>query len=139
MPLRIDNWQMAFSSELEKPRYFLWGKDDCCLFACDIIKAITKVDPAYSFRGKYKSALGAYREIRKQGFTGVMDVAEKRCAENNWPEIPILTAQRGDVVCALFNNQESLGIITGDSAAFVGGAGYVYIAPESALKAWRIG
>ena len=121
------------------PSHDRWGKDDCCLFACDIIKAITKVDPANSFRGKYTSALGAYKEIKKQGFRGVMDVAEKRCAENNWPEIPILTAQRGDVVCALFNNQESLGIITGDSAAFVGEAGYIYLTPESALKAWRIG
>ena len=138
MVARIDNWQMALSSELSKTRQFKWGKDDCCLFACDVIKATTGIDPASSFRGKYETALGAYKELKRQGFEGIMDVADRQCAANKWYPVPVLMAQRGDIVCAMFEGQESLGVMSDGFGVFVGELGYVRIDASNLIRAWKI-
>ena len=64
---RLDDWQTLLADELSKPRSFSWGKNDCCLFAGDIVQTITGIDPAATFRGKYDTALGAIKEIKRQG------------------------------------------------------------------------
>ena len=138
MANRIDNWQIALATELDKPRKFQWGKDDCCLFACDVIRAITGIDPATTFRGKYASAFGAYKQLKLQGFRGVMNVADMQCAANKWYPVPVLMAQRGDIVCTMFEDQESLGVMSDGFGVFVGESGYVRLNVSNLIKAWKI-
>ena len=135
---RLDDWQTLLAEELSKPRSFSWGKNDCCLFAGDIVQTITGIDPAATFRGKYDTALGAIKEIKRQGYEGVIDIANKTLGAHGWEQVPIMMAQRGDVLCADIEDQKSIGVMTDSCAVFVGKNGYVYLEREFLLKAWGV-
>lgn len=79
---------------------FKWGANDCALFAADGILAITGVDIAADFRGKYSDEAGAFALIKQVcGGTTVADAAAY-CAQKHrlreWAKP--LFAQRGDLV-----------------------------------------
>ncbi len=44
---------------------FQWGENDCALFACDLVEAATGVDYAAPFRGRYRTAAGAARALKR--------------------------------------------------------------------------
>jgi hypothetical protein len=145
----VQDWPKLLFHFIESRRNtpFAWGRQDCCLFACDGILAQTGLDPAARmFRGKYRDALGAARLVHKHG--GVEAIADKICAKLGYAEVPVLMAQRGDVVlmsaqkagaAGLFGRQPVLGICIGAMAAFTGVAGLVFHPVGSCRKAWRIG
>jgi hypothetical protein len=79
---------------------FAWGTNDCASFAADGILAMTGVDIAADFRGKYtdeSSALEAIKTIA--GGTTIADAAAYCAAKHNLAEwkYPLL-AKRGDLV-----------------------------------------
>lgn len=51
----------------EIPKPWAWGEVDCTLFPADWVRAVTGVDPAASFRGKYDSELSAHRMLKSAG------------------------------------------------------------------------
>ena len=80
---------------------FVWGKTDCALFCADGIEAITGVDIAGDFRGKYDdeaSALALIKTITVTGST-IADAAAWCAAKHDLVESahPLL-ARRGDLV-----------------------------------------
>lgn len=118
---------------------FAWGVQDCCLFACDGLRAITGLDPAAKlFRGQYRDAAGAARLVRKHG--GVEAIAAAVCAAHGWPEVPPALAQRGDTV--IIDTPDGLGAAVGlhlgDRLAFAGAEGVVYHPPAAARRAWAV-
>lgn len=46
---------------------FAWGSCDCSLVAADWCRVRRGVDPAASLRGRYSTALGAMRHVRRLG------------------------------------------------------------------------
>jgi len=46
---------------------FVWGEIDCSLFMADWCRKVRGVDPAASLRGRYRTALGAMRHVRRLG------------------------------------------------------------------------
>lgn len=46
---------------------FVWGEIDCSLFMADWCRKMRGVDPAASLRGRYRTALGAMRHVRRLG------------------------------------------------------------------------
>lgn len=46
---------------------FVWGSCDCSLVMADWCLAVRGVDPAASLRGRYTTALGAMRHVRRLG------------------------------------------------------------------------
>jgi len=108
------------------------------LFASDIINALTGVDPAEDFRGSYSTALGAHKELKRKGYSGVKDLAEKMSIAFGFPAIPVLTAQRGDVALGNLEGQDTLGVVSDAGGVFIGHNGYVYLHPSKLQKAWRI-
>lgn len=79
---------------------FVWGVSDCALFCADGIKAITGVDIAVDFRGKYHSEEEAFELIKTlTGGTTIGDAAAYCAKQHGLPEWnhPLL-AQRGDLV-----------------------------------------
>lgn len=44
-----------------------WGRADCCTSACDVFAALHGIDPMAPLRGRYASAVGAWRIIREWG------------------------------------------------------------------------
>ena len=70
---------------------FVWGKSDCCMFACDVVKATVGIDPAESYRGKYDSKEGAYNCLNEIG-------SIEHAFDKHFNRIDFNVAKRGDVV-----------------------------------------
>jgi hypothetical protein len=137
---RVQNWPAVLGDMIHLRMHapFAWGSQDCCLFASDVIKSITGIDPAESLRGKYTTAAGAKRVIARHG-KSVEKLAEKFCAKHGWAEVPVVRASRGDLV--LFDTADhgpSVGICVGATAAFAGPAGLTFQSLTSCRRAWRI-
>lgn len=56
---------------------FAYGEDDCCLWLADWLVWLGWPDPAADLRGRYRTALGCARVLRREG--GVLAVVG-RCA-----------------------------------------------------------
>lgn len=103
---KLTNWPQLLAETIQaaKQRPFLWGETDCCLFAADCALAQTGRDPAASYRGRYKTALGASRLIKTAGgLTAILD--------SQYARIDPRLAQRGDL--ALFDGPygETVGVV----------------------------
>lgn len=57
------NVKKAFSKYEKEP--FIWGINDCCLFSANIIKEITGIDYAKSYRNKYNTEEEAWSIVNK--------------------------------------------------------------------------
>lgn len=100
MTRRHDDWPTRLAAALEaaRGRPFRWGAHDCCLFACDMVAAMTGCDPARNWRGIYATALEArYLLARYHG--GGLNCAVPALAEAcGFAEIAPRRAGRGDLV-----------------------------------------
>jgi hypothetical protein len=135
---------------------FKWGSMDCCLFACDAVLELTGVDLAQDFRGKYDSALSAVREMKiftadvpisrspDSPITNSEDLVEavavKVTAQFGLEEVPVLMAQRGDVVLLSSPLGKGLGLLglRGTHVHCAGPDGVVDVPLSECLRAWRI-
>lgn len=111
---------------------FDWGKHDCCLFAADCVQAMTGIDHAAPFRGKY-STEGKAKALLKPygGIIGYLIAIFGDC-------IPVSMARRGDVVAVETAHGTALGICTGAVSVHAGTHGLVRISTLEAISAWRI-
>lgn len=72
---------------------FAWGSDDCAVgLAAGAVQAITGADLAEGWRGRYKTATGALRALRKAGHATLADAVAA-----SLPEIPPVYADIGDI------------------------------------------
>jgi hypothetical protein len=133
---RFGNWPSRLfdfvAERWEAP--FVWGENDCVLFAADAVLAITGGDLAAQHRGTYDSALGAARLLKELGGIESLPVAA------GLEEVPPLMAQRGDVV--LVDQEErgpTLAVVVGEFVAGPGPNGVAYLPASSAVRAWRVG
>ncbi len=136
---RLDDWDLRLN-ELVADRGnspFSWGANDCILFACDCILAITGTDLAAEFRGKYRTRLQAARILKD--FGGLERLADSFAAKHEIPrlEFPAL-AQRGDV--GLVESGHGLALtVVADRYVVAPGASALEFIPFSRLtRAWRI-
>ena len=115
-------------------RPFKWGVFDCCLFACDIIVICGGSDFAAEVRGRYTTAIGSQRIIKK--YFGTLEDAF-----SSLESVPFNFAQRGDFT--LFDTPE------GPLMAMKWNEGYMGISATQGLglivvkgtpvRTWRVG
>lgn len=117
--------------ESRKNTPFKWGENDCCLFACDAVLAMTGRDYSTGFRGEYDNEVGALKVVKKAG--GIRAIATAALGA----EIKPLTAQRGDIVM-LEIPRPTLGVCVGDRVAATGENGLEYRSLSTATCAWRV-
>lgn len=142
---RKQDWQKHLHEFVDSRRKapFVWGANDCALFVCDGIKAMTDVDIAVDFRDKYATQLGALKTIKEvTGGENVEDVANFVTVKFGMADARSpLFAQRGDAV--LFDGAEgpALGLVylDGVHAVFVGEAGLRQVALSKCRRAWVVG
>jgi hypothetical protein len=129
---RHPDWQLRLQafvqSRLAAP--FAWGAQDCCLFVCDAIEAITGHDPAADLRG-YSTERAALRILRAQG--GVRGLADARAGA----PVPVLAAQVGDVGLLPLDGRDTLALCGGAHWLAPGALGIVALPLDAASDAWR--
>ena len=139
---RREDWPLRLDRVICAVRYrpFIWGDFDCCLFPADAVDAVCGTEIAAGWRGRYKTAKGAVRLLRRAG--GIDKVMA-----GIGPEIPPLMAQRADVVALPASAAAAigettgliLGICLGDRIASVAPDGLCFLPFALAERAWRIG
>jgi len=108
-PLLLANYAAEYSA-----RPFEWGRNDCVLFAAGWLRVLGYPDPLAPFEA-WRSPLSAARVIRASG--GFATAIAERLAILGCPEIPIRTAQRGDLVLLQLDaRRQALGIAAGNVA-----------------------
>jgi len=133
--MRQLDWEEALSDYLagHGEAVFAWGECDCALFAGGAVSAMTGIDPSAEVRGRYKTALGSVRVLRRLGFDHLEDFVGHLFAE-----VPPCSAHRGDLVMV----QGNLGICIGRMAVFVGEdngePGLVQRPMQDWEHAWRV-
>ena len=130
---RKPNWQSLLDELIRDraSRPFEYGTNDCCLFACDCVEAVTGHDPGADLRGTYTAEQGAQALVERLG--GVAAIAADRAGE----EIGPLLAQVGDVVLVQFGGRDTLAVCLGTRAAAPGPTGLVMLPMRCAQRAWR--
>jgi hypothetical protein len=144
---RIQHWEtrgyhMFLEGRARQP--FAWGTNDCATFTADGVKAITGVDIAADFRGKYHdeaSALAAVKEIC--GGSTVADAAAYCAGKHGLVEWQYpLMARRGDLVVARnLDGSPIAGLVhlSGRHVVTVAAKGLVRLELTSILRAWHVG
>ncbi len=120
-----------------RTRVFQWGENDCALFACDLVEAATGMDYAAPFRGRYRTAAGAARALRRFAGGGLEAAAEKITQDNGLEEVPPLMAQRGDFILVDVTEGPALGVCLGETLVAAGPAGALTLPLKRARRAWR--
>jgi len=127
---------------------FRWGVNDCALFAADGIRAVTGVDIASDFRGKYADWTSALALI--ESLTGGSTVADaavycatkhglKEWADKNGKPQPLF-ARRGDLVVFIAPTGDlvaGLVHLSGRHIVAVGEGGLYRFPISKALRAWH--
>lgn len=139
---RKPDWpsRLAASIESARKRRFAWGEHDCCLFACACIAAMTGVDPARGFRGRYRNRRGALRALRRRAGGGLAETVAALAARHGYAEIAPLKAGRGDLVLLTGRGAgpDGLGICVGRAALVATPEGLQAITPQAWQRAWKI-
>lgn len=138
--IRVKNWrnQLYDFIEIHRKLPFIWGRNDCCLFACTAVQAMTGIDIASDFRGKYSSGREALAVLQKLGYASVEDVANKKASEYGIEEIPLQFTKFGDVLLQHGPFGSQLGLCINTHIAVPGPEGIEIMMKNSVLKAWRI-
>jgi hypothetical protein len=129
---RISTWEQALSDYIASKRDepFVYGVNDCCMFAAGAVEVMTNEDPMAEFRGKYRSLAGSVRALKEIGNGDLESTIDAKFAV-----IPVGLAQRGDL--AYFDN--SIGIIMDSWAWFVSDDGLERVPRSMWDKAWSVG
>jgi hypothetical protein len=130
--VRLPDWPERLHDLIENRReaVFCWGQRDCCMFAADVMLAMTGVDFAAALRGRYSTAKGAARLLKRHG--GVEGVANRHLRQ-----IPKLSAGRGDIVSIDTPDGPALAVCLGRQIAAQGQQGLLFMDMNAALSAWR--
>ncbi|WP_411838567.1 DUF6950 family protein [Paracoccus sp. ME4] len=92
---RRDDWRARLAAEMDRQRRtpFAWGRQDCAIgFAATIVEALTGVDLAGGYRGRYAGPRAAAKILADAGAATLADFAAQQL-----PEIHPSRADLGDI------------------------------------------
>lgn len=132
---RKGSWRSALVKEIERWRRtpFAWGTHDCGLFAAACVEAMTGEDFSAPFRGRYHTAGGAARALRKAGHESVVSLAASL-----FPEIHPSKARAGDLAAISTAEGEALGVVTGPEIAVYAHNGIGAVPLGLAVRAFKV-
>lgn len=129
---RLPDWPARLAAlvarRMQQP--LQWGVHDCCLWAADVVQAVTGVDLAADLRGTYATEAGAQAALQAHG--GLVQLCISRLGRVAPPAL----AQPGDVGLAVVAGVPLLAANGGPWLA-VGRAGLVVVPDAQVLRAWR--
>jgi hypothetical protein len=133
---RVEHWERRLAEAVEAARAkpFVWGVHDCPTFAFETRMILTGgEDIAALWRGRYTTALGGQRVMRRLGWASLEDMGRALLGA---PRSSVLLAGRGDVVLA--DSGLGFGICTGASAVGMAPEGLVSVPLTSCRLAWAV-
>lgn len=133
---RVENWPQTLAAAIETARAkpFVWGVHDCPTFAFETRMMLTGgEDIAALWRGRYTTALGGERVMRRLGWESLEHMGRALLGE---PRPVVLLAQRGDIVLA--DTGLGFGICNGVTAVGMAPEGLVTVPLTSCRLAWPI-
>ena len=141
---RIPHWERALAQFIMGRRRvpFIRGIQDCSMFACDGIWAITGTDIAADVRGKYRTEEEAQSLLQElTGGGGFHSYIQLLTDRYEILPVPVKLARRGDCVIIMLKAGPSLGIIGTDGvyALFPGESGLEQVKVLDCDGAWKIG
>lgn len=135
--IRMPDWEQrlaAYLDPLMADAAFEWGRRDCALFAADAVLTMTGEDIAAAFRGRYTTAHGSLRALKRYGAGDLRSTFSATL-----PSVPVGYARRGDLVM----HDGSIGICIGSDALFLRleseGPGLERISRAEWSDAWSVG
>lgn len=131
---RHSDWERRLAEFISqnRDRPFEWGSWDCALFATAAAEAITGLDKASAYRGRYTSREGSAQALRQLGKGTLL-----RTFDSQFQRKPVGLAGRGDLIWT----QGSVGVCMGAFALFVSedvSEGLVSVHRSEWLKAWAV-
>lgn len=139
MVARRGDWERALAAYIAEceARPYAWGEHDCAMFAAGAVIAMTGADPVPEFRGRYSTAAGSIRALKRYG-AGTLEAT----MDAKFAECPVGFARRGDLAW----HEGSVGVVAGPFALFVGAiddgeteqAGLIRVPRAAWQKAWRV-
>lgn len=133
---RVDHWERLLAAAIDTARAkpFVWGVHDCPTFAFETrMILICGEDVAALWRGRYTTAIGGERVMRRLGWASLEDMGRALLGE---PRPSVLLAKRGDIVLA--DTGLGFGVCTGAQAVGVAPEGLVTVPLTSCRLAWPI-
>ena len=133
--MRRNGWEVVLAEAVEavRTRAFVWGVHDCAIWAFDLRRDLTGGDDtAALWRGRYRTAPGAARVMRRLGWPSISYAARALLGD---PLSDVRLAQRGDLV--LSHDATSFGVCLGAQAAFLAPEGVTLRPLTSCALAWR--
>ncbi|WP_234817606.1 DUF6950 family protein [Thalassobacter stenotrophicus] len=131
---RVDHWERLLAAAIDTARAkpFVWGVHDCPTFAFETRMILTGgEDVAALWRGRYTTALGGARVMRRLGWASLEDMGRALLGE---PRPAVLLAGRGDIVLA--DTGLGFGICTGATAVGMAPEGLVTVPLTYCRLAW---
>lgn len=133
---RRPGWERILAEAIDaaRARSFHWGHHDCATFAFDLRREIAGGhDVAALWRGRYRTARGAVRVMRRLGWPSLEAAGRALLGE---PLASVHLAQRGDLVLA--DTGLGFGICLGARAAGIAPSGLVFVPLSACALAWRV-
>ncbi|MBP0439428.1 DUF6950 family protein [Tianweitania sediminis] len=111
---RIELWRGPYKAVVDDLRRkpFAWGENDCGpALVGRMVEALTGVDIAAPYRGRYDSAASAYRLMKEDGFDDLADLVDTIL-----PARPRAEAIIGDIAAVPVDSlfRHALGVVNGE-------------------------
>lgn len=137
--IKLSYWRPSLQSYILEGRAnsFEWGKWDCALFVCGAIEAMTGEDLGKSYRGRYTTAAGGLKLIKKDGYKDHAEFAAAFLEED--PRGPAF-AMLGDIVAYKVdgNTGIALGVCNGETSYVLMPEGMGTMLTLNAYRVFRI-
>lgn len=108
---------------------FAYGRHDCALFAAGAVAAMTGIDLAAPFRGRYRSLRGGLRVMRAAGYADHVALAAAHL-----PACDPARALPGDLAVFDTPDGRALGVVQGPGVYVLGPSGALSIMPRTAAS-----
>lgn len=114
-------------------RPFSWGEHDCLMWLAEWVGQQRGFDPAANWRGRYRTAMGATRILRRRGgAVAHLDLCLAPFGVRRTRE-----PRRGDIAVVRAPEGDTGGIVLGHGVATFG-AGSLFVRPLPVVAAWRV-
>lgn len=143
---RLEDWPERLAalveSRLRTP--FAWGENDCALFAADAVHAVTGIDLADHFRGRYSDEatarlMGMHGASAHLAAGDIVEALRDMASLYLDGEVPPALARRGDIVLVRHALGDSLAVCNGPHALAPGRRGLMSLDRTHWVTCWRVG